>query len=43
MVYRPLFWVSGVSGVGWGIILGGQGWVEKLFEWVIVWGMVGGE
>ena len=35
-------WV-GVSGVGWGIILGGRGWVGKLFGWVIVWGMVGGE
>ena len=28
---RALFWVGGVSGGGWDIILGGRGWVKKYF------------
>ena len=28
---RALFWVGGVSGGGWDIILGERGWVKKYF------------
>ena len=36
---RALFWVGGVSGGGWDIILGERGWVKKHFGWVRgIWG-----
>ena len=43
-VGETLFWVGGVSGDRWDIILGGWGWVGKYFGWVRVgggeWGWV---
>ena len=39
-----LFWVGGVDGGVWSIIVGGWGWVKKCFGWVGVsgdeWGWV---